>query len=167
MEKPDRTNTPVKMAAAWSFAPCSLVGINWRFRGAYSLIALMMGAVCTSETSINFYWTILRNVPEDSHLHTHRREELRLRQICLSSSACFRKWEIKMCIASCLNTVYLILIHFKNDPNSTPYMLWLFLLFCVYTVGLSLTFTWLKCQKMQNRFIYTHNVTQQRWAYVD
>jgi hypothetical protein len=39
-------------------------------------IALMMAAVSTSETSINFYQTTRRNVPEDSHLHTCRCENL-------------------------------------------------------------------------------------------
>jgi hypothetical protein len=37
------------------------------------IIALMMEAVSTSETSVNFYQTTRRNIPEDSHLHTHRR----------------------------------------------------------------------------------------------
>jgi hypothetical protein len=36
-----------------------------------SLIAMMMmAAVSSSETSVNFYETTRRNVPEDSHLHT-------------------------------------------------------------------------------------------------
>jgi hypothetical protein len=46
-----------------------------RFRGAYYLhhkgdevIALMMEAVSTSETSVYFYQTIRRNIPEDSHI---------------------------------------------------------------------------------------------------
>jgi hypothetical protein len=34
----------------------------------------MMEAASTSETSANFYQTTRRNKPEDSHLHTHRRE---------------------------------------------------------------------------------------------
>jgi hypothetical protein len=41
------------------------------------IIALMMGAANTSETSINFYQTTRRNIPEDSHLHTCRREDLK------------------------------------------------------------------------------------------
>jgi hypothetical protein len=32
-------------------------------------IALMMEAVSTSETLVNFYKTTRRNIPEDSHLH--------------------------------------------------------------------------------------------------
>jgi hypothetical protein len=32
---------------------------------------LMMEAVSTSETSVNFYQTTRRNAPEDSHLHIH------------------------------------------------------------------------------------------------
>jgi hypothetical protein len=43
----------------------------------HKMIALMMEAVSTSETSVNFYQTIQRNIPEDNHLHTRRRENLR------------------------------------------------------------------------------------------
>jgi hypothetical protein len=38
---------------------------------------LMMEAASTSETSVNFYQTTRRNNPEDSHLHTRRRENLK------------------------------------------------------------------------------------------
>jgi hypothetical protein len=41
------------------------------------LIALMMEAVINSETSVSFYQTIRRNIPEDSHLHTRRQEILK------------------------------------------------------------------------------------------
>jgi hypothetical protein len=37
----------------------------------------MMQAASTSETSVNFYRTTRRNNTEDSHLHTHRLEELK------------------------------------------------------------------------------------------
>jgi predicted transcriptional regulator len=40
----------------------------------YSNFKLMMEAASTSDTSVNFYQTIRRYNPEDSHLHTHRRE---------------------------------------------------------------------------------------------
>jgi hypothetical protein len=40
----------------------------------------MMEAARTSETTVNFYQTTRRYNPEDSHLHTHRRENL---QSCL------------------------------------------------------------------------------------
>jgi hypothetical protein len=43
----------MKMAVFWDVAPG---------------IALMMEAVNTSETSVNFYQTTRRNIPEDSHL---------------------------------------------------------------------------------------------------
>jgi hypothetical protein len=36
-----------------------------------------MEAVQTSETSVNFYQTTRRCNPEDSHIHTHRRENLK------------------------------------------------------------------------------------------
>jgi hypothetical protein len=42
------------------------------------LIALMMEAArTTSETLVNFYQTTRRYNPEDSHLRTHRRENLK------------------------------------------------------------------------------------------
>jgi hypothetical protein len=34
-----------------------------------AIIALMMEAASTSETSVNFYQTTRRNIPEDSHLN--------------------------------------------------------------------------------------------------
>jgi hypothetical protein len=39
--------------------------------------ALMMKTVSTSETSVNFYPTTRRNISEDSHLNTCRRENLK------------------------------------------------------------------------------------------
>jgi hypothetical protein len=39
--------------------------------------ALMMEAVSTSATSVNFYDTTWRNIPENSHIHTRRRENLK------------------------------------------------------------------------------------------
>jgi hypothetical protein len=41
------------------------------------LIALMMEAARTSETLVNFYHTTRRYNPEDSHLLTHRRQNLK------------------------------------------------------------------------------------------
>jgi hypothetical protein len=51
-----------KMAVFWVVAP---------------IIALMMEAARTSETLANFYQTTRRYNPEDSHLRTHRRENLK------------------------------------------------------------------------------------------
>jgi hypothetical protein len=39
--------------------------------------ALMMEAVSTYETSVNFYETTQRNIPEGCHLHTHCHENLK------------------------------------------------------------------------------------------
>jgi hypothetical protein len=36
--------------------------------------------VNTSETSVNFYHITWRNIPEDSHLHTRRREKVKSHQ---------------------------------------------------------------------------------------
>jgi hypothetical protein len=48
-------------------------------------IALMMKAVSTSETSVNFYQATRRNNPEDSHLHTRRRENLKSHKLLVIS----------------------------------------------------------------------------------
>jgi hypothetical protein len=39
-----------------------------------------MEAVSTSETSVNFYLTARRNIPEDSRLHARHRENLKSHQ---------------------------------------------------------------------------------------
>jgi hypothetical protein len=44
---------------------------------AASIIAPMIKAASTSETFVNFYQTTRRYNPEDSHLRTHRRENLK------------------------------------------------------------------------------------------
>jgi hypothetical protein len=64
------------MAVSWVVAPCTdvsgvlAVSIN-------RTIALLMEAIDTSETSVNFYQTTRPNNPEDSHLHIRCRENLK------------------------------------------------------------------------------------------
>jgi hypothetical protein len=41
------------------------------------VITLMTEAVSSSEMTINIYQTIRRNIPEDSHLHTRCREDMK------------------------------------------------------------------------------------------
>jgi hypothetical protein len=48
-----------------------------------ALIGVMMEAASTSETSVNFYQTTRRYNPEDSHLQTHRRENLKSNNIVI------------------------------------------------------------------------------------
>jgi hypothetical protein len=48
------------------------------------MIALMMEAVCTSDTPVILYQTTGRNIPEDSPPHTRRRENLKSRPILVS-----------------------------------------------------------------------------------
>jgi hypothetical protein len=68
----------LKVTVFWDVAPCSRAEIDRRITGAYCLhykdIALMMEAASTFETSVIFYQTTRRNIPEDSHLYTGRRE---------------------------------------------------------------------------------------------
>jgi hypothetical protein len=62
------------MAVFWVVAPCILVEVDRRFRDVRCLhhqviiIALMIEAASTSETSVNFYQATRRYNPEDSHL---------------------------------------------------------------------------------------------------
>jgi hypothetical protein len=44
---------------------------------AASIIARMMVAASTAETSVNFYRTTLRYNPENSHLFTRRRDNIK------------------------------------------------------------------------------------------
>jgi hypothetical protein len=62
------------MAVFWEIAPCSLVEVYQRFR---VIIALMMDVARTSETLVNFYQTTRRYNPEDRHLRTHGRKNLK------------------------------------------------------------------------------------------
>jgi hypothetical protein len=41
------------------------------------MIAVLIEAASTSETSVNFYQTTQRNIPEDRHLHNLRRENIK------------------------------------------------------------------------------------------
>jgi hypothetical protein len=41
-----------------------------------AITTVMIEAVSTSETSVNFYQTTRRNIPEDSHLHTRMHENV-------------------------------------------------------------------------------------------
>jgi hypothetical protein len=59
------------MTVFWDLVPCSLIEIDWHFRGTYhphhqgDVITLIMEAVGTSETPINFYKTIKCKIPEN------------------------------------------------------------------------------------------------------
>jgi hypothetical protein len=57
-----RKKLRVKVAVFWVVAPFNV---------------LLIEAANTSETSVNFYQTTRRNNPEDSHLHTRSRENLK------------------------------------------------------------------------------------------
>jgi hypothetical protein len=40
-------------------------------------MSVMIKTTCTSETSVSFYQTTRRNIPEDRRLYTHRHENLK------------------------------------------------------------------------------------------
>jgi hypothetical protein len=79
----------MKMAVCWFVAPCSLEEVYRRF-GA---IALMMEAANTSETLENFYQTVRHNNPEDSHLQTLRRENMKYQIIERSTKPTVFYWK--------------------------------------------------------------------------
>jgi hypothetical protein len=61
-----------------------------------SIIALITEAVNTSETSVNLYYQTTRhNLPEDSHLHTRRRENLKHSQQQISPNKYAQKSRCK------------------------------------------------------------------------
>jgi hypothetical protein len=60
----------VKMTVFWFVALCTLVEVFRRFGDE-------MEAASTSETSVNFQQTARRNILDDSHLLTRRRDNLK------------------------------------------------------------------------------------------
>jgi hypothetical protein len=58
----------MKKAVFLDVAPYNLIEVYRRCGGACCLVALMMEAANTSETSVNFFQNIRCNIPEDSHL---------------------------------------------------------------------------------------------------
>jgi hypothetical protein len=70
------------MAVFWDVAPCIMADIHRSSEDLTAIIRalthlLMMKAVNSSETLVNFYQTTRCNIPEDSHLHTRRRENMK------------------------------------------------------------------------------------------
>jgi hypothetical protein len=66
------TAASMKMTVFWVVAPCSLVEVYRLFRGVCCLHHHHRPddeSTSTSETSVNFYQTTLRNYPEESNLH--------------------------------------------------------------------------------------------------
>jgi hypothetical protein len=59
----------LKSKAFWDIAPCSLLGVDRRFGGAYCLHHEDDDEVRTSETSVNYNVPTRRYIPEDSKLH--------------------------------------------------------------------------------------------------
>jgi hypothetical protein len=63
------TAASMKFRVFWDLAPCSHVEVDRR--PASIIIALLMEAVCTSETLVNFNVNSRRCIPEYSKLHKH------------------------------------------------------------------------------------------------
>jgi hypothetical protein len=74
----------MKTAVFWVVAPCSLVEVCQCFRVSCclhhqddELLITLMEAARSSEMLANFYQTTRRYNPDDSHLRTHRHENLK------------------------------------------------------------------------------------------
>jgi hypothetical protein len=73
----------MKMAVLRVVAPCKLLEAFQHFTGACCLhyqgdpLIALMETASTSETSVKFHRTTRRNKPQDSRLHTRRRENLK------------------------------------------------------------------------------------------
>jgi hypothetical protein len=60
----------VKIPVVWGVVPCEVLEVfNISTIRTMTLVTLMMETVSAFETSVNFYETTRRNVPEDRHLH--------------------------------------------------------------------------------------------------
>jgi hypothetical protein len=75
----------MKFTVFWDVAPCSQVDFDRRFRDAYCFRHQVMKALRTSETSVNINYT-WRYIPEDSKVHTRRRENLKSHKIQLTTN---------------------------------------------------------------------------------
>jgi hypothetical protein len=85
-------------------------------------IVLMMEAASTSETSVNLYRTTQRNNPEDSHLHTCRRENMKSHLFLLLPTWLYTR--LTVCGA-------IVLFHFVPSERRS--------------ISFSLRFCWSKC----------------------
>jgi hypothetical protein len=65
----------MKMAVFWDFAPCSMVEIDQRFRGAYCLHH--QGGVTVGK----FLPDYMVQHPDGSHFHIHHRENLKSHKV--------------------------------------------------------------------------------------
>jgi hypothetical protein len=77
-----QTTNHKKLAVFWDVAPCRLTDVS------DVLAASFIRPLCTSETLVNIYQTSQRNIPDDSHLHTRRRENLISHQQIMKLNIC-------------------------------------------------------------------------------
>jgi hypothetical protein len=109
----------------WNISPCSHVEVDRRFRGAYclhhqgdSVIVLIMEAVRTSETSVNFNLNTRRYIPEDSKLRSEVQFQKCLQRtrdyvekstkfVSSLSNNSFKAQQILLSVVTC-NTKYLL-----------------------------------------------------------
>jgi hypothetical protein len=83
----------MKIGAFWEFSPCSLVLVNCRLRVRTAPVALMMEAMCISETSVYFSETTRHYIPKGSSLkyiyRVSKKEHYTFKMIQKSNTATF------------------------------------------------------------------------------
>jgi hypothetical protein len=75
----------MKMAVLWVVGPCSFVEVydvsEVLAASIIKAMAVIMESASIYETSANFYQTTRSNAPENSHLHTRHRQNLKAHKI--------------------------------------------------------------------------------------
>jgi hypothetical protein len=75
------------MAVSWVVVPCSLLKLTGVSEISAAAIIRAKEAAGSSETLVNSHQSTWRNNPEDSHLHTRRRENLKSHRLLSSQEA--------------------------------------------------------------------------------
>jgi hypothetical protein len=60
----EKATIHMKMAVSWAVVPCTDVS---EVLTAFIITGMTKEAICTSETSVNFYHATRRNIPNDRH----------------------------------------------------------------------------------------------------
>jgi hypothetical protein len=95
------------MTVVWDVAPCSLVEVTDVSEVLAASIIRVMEAASTSENSVNFYQTTRHNIPEDCHLHTRRRENLKYHQVKILPDEynCYIMWYNDLSETTCFDFI--------------------------------------------------------------
>jgi hypothetical protein len=98
------------------------------------MVAVMMEALSNSETSVHFYETARRNIPQDSHIYTHR-----VNLKCLIASV------FQMFLSLQVLPPHLF-VHVSSFACPWHYLVWLWFRSCTFNdEPYKFGKTWIKC----------------------